>query len=71
MRLQKFFDYNLVEILDNPITTLGNGRYMLIEFQTLSFPKDYEKEIYNLQLKGVTPIIAHPERYRDIQNNSL
>ena len=62
MRLQ-VFDYNLVEILYNPITTLGNGRYMLIEFQTLSFDKDYEKEIYNLQLKGVTPIIAHPERY--------
>jgi len=64
-----FFDYNLTEILSNPITTIGGGKYMLIEFQTLSLPKDYEKTIFDLQLQGVTPIIAHPERYRPIQNN--
>ena len=28
-----FFKFNLTEILDNPITTFGNGKYMLIEFQ--------------------------------------
>ena len=64
-----FFKFNLTEILDNPITTFGNGKYMLIEFQRLSFPKGYEDEIFNLQLKGVTPIIAHPERYRGIQKD--
>lgn len=64
-----FFKYNLTEILDNPITTFGNGKYMLIEFQRLSFPKNYEEEIFKLQLKNITPIIAHPERYRTIQNN--
>ena len=64
-----FFKFNLVEILDNPITTFGNGKYMLIEFQRLSFPKGYEDEIFKVQLKGVNPIIAHPERYRGIQKN--
>tara|TARA_B100000029_G_C17394561_1_gene894679 strand:+ start:262 stop:1050 length:789 start_codon:yes stop_codon:yes gene_type:complete len=64
-----FFQFNLTEILDNPITTLGNGKYMLIEFQRLSFPKNYEDELFKLQLKGVTPIIAHPERYRAVQND--
>ena len=64
-----FFSYNLTEILDNPITTIGNGKYMLIEFQTLAFPKHYEETIFKLQTKGVTPIIAHPERYRSIQND--
>ena len=64
-----FFKFNLTEILDNPITTFGNGKYMLIEFQRLSFPKGYEDEIFNLQLKGITPIIAHPERYRGIQKD--
>ena len=64
-----FFQFNLTEILDNPLTTFGNGKYMLIEFQRLSFPKDYDKELFKLQLEGITPIIAHPERYRGIQTN--
>ena len=64
-----FFNFNLVEILDNPISTIGNGKYMLIEFQTLSFPKGYENEIFKLQTNNVIPIIAHPERYRPIQND--
>ena len=64
-----FFKFNLTEILDNPITTFGNGKYMLIEFQRLSFPKGYEDEIFKIQLKGITPIIAHPERYRGIQKH--
>tara|TARA_B100001113_G_C20980580_1_gene565870 strand:+ start:83 stop:871 length:789 start_codon:yes stop_codon:yes gene_type:complete len=64
-----FFQFNLTEILDNKITTFGNGKYMLIEFQKLSFPKDYESELFKLQLKGITPIMAHPERYRGIQKD--
>ena len=64
-----FFQFNLTDILDNPITTFGNGKYMLIEFQRLSFPKGYEDEIFKLQLKKITPIIAHPERYRGIQKD--
>ena len=62
-----FFHFNLTEILDNPITTFGNNKYMLIEFQTFHFPKGYEDELFKLQLKGITPIMAHPERYRGVQ----
>jgi len=61
-----FFQFNLTEIINNPITTFGNSKYMLIEFNTLSFPKDYENELFKLQIKGITPIIAHPERYRPV-----
>ena len=64
-----FFKFNLTEILDNPITTFGHGKYMLVEFQRLNFPDGYEDELFKLQIKGVAPIIAHPERYRKIQNN--
>ena len=28
-----------------------------------------ENELFNLQLKGIVPIIAHPERYRGIQKD--
>ena len=64
-----FYMPNLVEIASNPIATMSQGRYMLIEFKTNIFPFGYEDEFYNLQLKGITPIIAHPERYRFIQND--
>ena len=62
-----FYLPNLTDILENEITTFGN--YMLIEFQTFTMPESFEKEFYNLQLKGITPIIAHPERYRKVQEN--
>lgn len=64
-----FFLPNLLEIKENPLCTLGNGKYMLIEFQVHQFPVGYDNELYRLVMSGTTPIIAHPERYRPIQND--
>ena len=64
-----FYLPNLIEILDNPLVTIGNRKYMLIEFKTNISPIDYENQFYKLQLKGISPIIAHPERYRFVQND--
>ncbi len=47
------------------IGTIENSRYMLIEFPLREFSVDEViNDIYELQLKGVVPIIAHPERYK-------
>lgn len=47
------------------IGTIENSRYMLIEFPLRNFSVDEVKnDIYELRLKGVAPIIAHPERYK-------
>ena len=64
-----FYLPNLVEIAKNPLVTIGNGKYMLIEFKPNIYPINYDKELYNLQSIGITPIIAHPERYRFIQQD--
>ena len=64
-----YYKPNLTEILDNPITTFCNGKYMLVEFHTILLPDNYKNEFYKLMLKGVTPIVAHPERYRFVQND--
>ena len=64
-----FYLPNLVELRENPLCTMGGGRYMLIEFSVLNLPNNYEDVLFKLKLNGVTPIIAHPERYREIQNN--
>ena len=64
-----FFNFNLLDILNNKLITFCNMKYMLIEFHTLSFPKNFNNHLYELALSGVTPIIAHPERYKPIQND--
>ena len=32
-------------------------------------PENYLDTFFNLKMKGITPILAHPERYRFIQND--
>ena len=65
-----FYLPNLKEILDNPLVTIGgNRKYMLIEFQTKILPPNYISELHRLAQSGITPIIAHPERYVPIQEN--
>ena len=64
-----FYLPNLLNICKNPLLTIGNNKYMLIEFSSNIFPEGYENQFFDLQSYGVTPIIAHPERYRFIQND--
>jgi len=63
-----FYLPNLLDVSKNPLTIIGN-KYMLIEFKSNIYPTGYEDEFYNLQLSGITPIVAHPERYRFIQKD--
>ncbi len=58
----------LVELYEQGLKgTLAESCYMLIEFPMMSIPSYTDNVLYNLQLKGITPIIAHPERYIEIQ----
>jgi len=38
------------------------GRYILLELPLGQFPFGVDQLVYDLQLEGITPIIAHPER---------
>ena len=64
-----FYFPNLLKILDNPLVTIGKGKYMLIEFHPQLIPKSHKQHLFDLKMAGVTPIIAHPERYKDVQEN--
>lgn len=65
-----FNNYILEDFKLGDIGTLGESRYMLIEFpmDKIYFQKAID-EIYELKIKGITPVIAHPERYVDFINN--
>ena len=43
-----------------------SNRYLLIEFPTMSIPHYAESLFFQLQQKGIVPIIVHPERNREI-----
>lgn len=69
-----YYTSNILENYNNGyIGTINNSRYMLIEFNMRDFSsKEAIENIYELQLKGIVPVIAHPERYRKfIKNPSL
>ncbi len=65
-----FVTPELIEIFEQRlIGTLAGSRYMLVEFPMMSIPPYTDNALYSLQNKGIIPIIAHPERYTEIQRN--
>lgn len=50
-------------------TMNDNGRYLLLELPFQGLPPRLDQEIFSLKLNNITPIIAHPERNMDIQQN--
>jgi len=45
---------------------LNGSRYLLVELPMMDMPQYTEAVIYQLQLKGIVPVIAHPERNQAI-----
>lgn len=52
-------------LLNAKAMTIANSRYVLIEFQSDSVPAYVNQLLFNLQLEGYVPIIAHPERNKE------
>ena len=61
-----YYSRKLIEYYnDKIIGTINNTKYMLIELPMLEFNIDEViNTIYELQIRGIVPIIAHPERYK-------
>jgi protein-tyrosine phosphatase len=51
------------------LTINTNGKYLLVESPMQSIPQYVDRMIFDMQVKGVIPIIAHVERYADVINN--
>lgn len=58
----------LIEQYDkNEVLTLNNtGKYIFLELPSSQVPLYTEKLIYDLQMKGLVPIIVHPERNAEL-----
>jgi len=64
-----FFLPNLLNLKSDTLATFGHGKYMLIEFLIHHIPETQKQVLFDLKMSGVTPIIAHPERYIPVQEN--
>lgn len=45
---------------------LGGSHYLLVELPAMSIPDYAENFWYELQLKGISPVLAHPERHQGL-----
>ena len=52
------------------LATLNGSRYLLLELWNSSWLPETEQVIFELRAFGVVPVLAHPERYRVIQQDS-
>ncbi|WP_394172432.1 tyrosine-protein phosphatase [Guptibacillus hwajinpoensis] len=60
----------MIDDLDIDLLTVNNsGVYLLVEFPSSHLPRYANKLLFDLQLKGIVPIIVHPERNREIMEN--
>lgn len=63
-------------MLDLPAPKLGDrrlhlagGDFVLVEFPFMSIPPNSSMPLRELRTLGVTPIVAHPERYANMSSN--
>ena len=45
----------------------GNPHYLLVEFPYFGWVLSLESDIWNLKRRGITPVLAHPERNPEVQ----
>ncbi|MFP7470587.1 CpsB/CapC family capsule biosynthesis tyrosine phosphatase [Niallia taxi] len=65
----RIFGEVLEDYRNGEILTLNNSKYLFIEFPTASVPKYADRLLYEIQIEGLTPIIVHPERNKEILEN--
>lgn len=65
-----YFSENIIKLLnENKIAKMNNSKYMLFEFAMNIKPINIYDVIYELIQNKITPILAHPERYRFVQQD--
>lgn len=61
---------DLVQALeDGAALSLAGSRYVLVEFPSDTVPAYAEQLFFRLQTEGYTPVIAHPERNKELATN--
>jgi protein-tyrosine phosphatase len=70
LRLERGFEVMLdlpQPNLDNPLLRLAGTSFALVEFPYMNIPPNSSYALRELRQAGYTPIVAHPERYSNIE----
>ena len=65
-----FDDYFLKELVAENLITFS-GRHVLFELPVMMKPPQLEDAIFEMNMRGYTPILAHPERYTYLHGPKL
>ncbi|HUC80452.1 MAG TPA: CpsB/CapC family capsule biosynthesis tyrosine phosphatase [Flavisolibacter sp.] len=59
-----YIDEHFDELLKKKVPLLPiKGNWVLVEFSMITAPLDLQQVLFEMQIQGYQPIIAHPERY--------
>ncbi|MEO6882511.1 MAG: CpsB/CapC family capsule biosynthesis tyrosine phosphatase [Bacteroidia bacterium] len=59
-----YLDYDFEQKIEKePLLTFGKKKYLLFELSFINPPDNLYQAIFNMQMKGYKPVLAHPERY--------
>jgi protein-tyrosine phosphatase len=59
-------DRFLTRLEAGPLFCLGKSNTVLVELPMMTLPSFFGEYAFRIRLKGYVPLLAHPERYRDI-----
>lgn len=65
---EHYLDYVFYKNLSNPekLLTLNKNKYILVEFPMAGIPNIAEEIAFKIKVHGLSPVLAHPERYATI-----
>jgi protein-tyrosine phosphatase len=65
-----YMDEHFDELLANnvPLLTIHKN-WVLVEFSFISPPMDLKEKLFEMQIRGYHPVLAHPERYQYFATN--
>ena len=64
-----FMDENFVQLFKNQSLLTLKNNYVLVEMSYINAPIQLYEIIFDLQLSGYKPVLAHPERYNFYHSN--
>ena len=59
----------LADVQAGKALCMNGSRYILVELDFFQYPHYTDEVIFQLQIQGLTPVIAHPERQAQLQAN--
>ncbi len=59
-----YIDYDFMQDLSKkPMLTLGGSKMLLFECSFVNQHKNFDETVFEMQINGYKPVLAHPERY--------